>query len=119
MSPVAADCASADRAPAPCEPDAPVVDELVAVVVALETGVPGWVDEPQLAAPRASRPEVTSIVIARMPPAMLGNRPETLLNAEWRTRRAVAILNDMMLAATVLILEDEPQLRDVLVRSLR
>ena len=31
----------------------------------------------------------------------------------------MAILIGKMLAATVLILEDEPQLRDVLVRSLR
>src|SRR5580693_1784093 len=34
-------------------------------------------------------------------------------------RSGSGILIDVMLAATVLILEDEPQLRDVLVRSLR
>jgi two-component system response regulator MprA len=50
---------------------------------------------------------------------MLGDRPETLLNAWWRPGKTVAILIGTMLDATVLILEDEPQLRDVLVRSLR
>src|SRR5690349_5790617 len=101
MSPVAADCASAERAATPCEapaepPLAGVVDELEAGAVALETDAPVWLDEPQLAAPRASRPEITSIVAARISTAMLGNRPETLLNAEWKPRRPVAILIDTM-----------------------
>jgi two-component system response regulator MprA len=50
---------------------------------------------------------------------MLENRPEPVLNADPQTRRPVVILVETMLAATVLILEDESQLRDVLVRSLR
>jgi two-component system OmpR family response regulator len=51
--------------------------------------------------------------------AMLRIRPECLLNARWSRNFLVAILDRQMLAPRLLILEDESQLRDVLVRSLR
>src|SRR5580700_8812736 len=89
MSPVAADCASADRAATPCELPAVDVDELAGAVV-LEVGVPGWVAVPQPTPARASRPQTASVIGARISPAMVANPSETLLNAGWRPARAAA-----------------------------
>jgi two-component system response regulator MprA len=128
MSPVAADTASADSAPAP---DPPVVDPVDPVDPPDDVDV-GWLeaaddadddeedDEPQ---PATATDAITSMKAGslwmRFMAGSVAISSDDLLNGCWRPRGAARYLAAETMAPHLLIAEDEASLRDVLVRSLR
>jgi two-component system response regulator MprA len=127
MSPVAAACASPESAPAL---GAALVAVLAAVLVALLAGLLALLgadelacelveDEPHAAAPQPNVASRIRVNGTRDMAGMLTARAEHVLKDRDRQAPQVAILSGAMLAPSLLILEDEPRLRDVLVRSLR
>jgi hypothetical protein len=87
MSPVAAEVASADRAPAPDDDRPPVVDpapvELLATAVVDGVTEPELEDEPQPDAPTTAAAHAKSVVIERSMVRMLQRAPELLLNSSF------------------------------------